>query len=370
MPIAPFIEKFRKLYENPYHNWSQRWPGKRAVGYLCTYVPEELIHAAGLTPIRILPFGPEASLAGAHLQSYTCFLAQSCLHQALSGSLAFLEGVFFAHTCDTMQGLADIWKEAFPKVFTEVVLTPTVLRSAGVVDYLMAELKRLASALEGRFEVDITEERLEESVGVYRRLRSLMAALNERRHLLSASDYFYAINAGMLMPKEEYIEDVEALLRELESEIPEPRQGVRILLLGSTLDDPNLLELLEKAGGLVVADDFCNGSRYFETPVCEGASPLEAIARRMLERPPCPCKYLAPDASRKRLLDLVERYHIQGVIFIRQKFCDPHAWEYPALTEALGRIKVPYLLIETERPGAPGPAVTRLQAFIEMLEEQ
>ncbi|MBC8248998.1 MAG: 2-hydroxyacyl-CoA dehydratase, partial [Anaerolineales bacterium] len=100
---------FTETQEALYTNWPDRYPGHRAMGYFCTYVPEEIIHAAGFAPLRILSGREIPSRADAHLQSYTCALCRSALDQALRGNLSFLQGVVFPHTCDTIQALADIW---------------------------------------------------------------------------------------------------------------------------------------------------------------------------------------------------------------------------------------------------------------------
>ena len=41
---------------NPYiKEWKEN--GKKVIGYYCTYIPEEVFHAAGLLPLRIRATG-------------------------------------------------------------------------------------------------------------------------------------------------------------------------------------------------------------------------------------------------------------------------------------------------------------------------
>ncbi len=35
----------------PLANWPENYPDHQAVGYTCTYAPEEIIHAAGFVPV-------------------------------------------------------------------------------------------------------------------------------------------------------------------------------------------------------------------------------------------------------------------------------------------------------------------------------
>ncbi len=64
---------------------------------------------------------------GEHLQSYACPLARSLLEQAADDELAGFAGAVFAHSCDTMQALADIWRMRFADGFAWVVNVPTRL---------------------------------------------------------------------------------------------------------------------------------------------------------------------------------------------------------------------------------------------------
>lgn len=345
------------------------WHGKRAslkaIGYFCSYVPEELLIAAGFNPIRILPGLTDASLSQTHLQSYTCYLSRACLHRALKGELDFLSGVIFSHTCDTMQGLADIWLQARPGTFVETFNFPTVLSSEKAFHYTIAELERLKKHLEDFTGKPIEEESLREAVRLLNKKRSLLQTLASKREGLSAPLYFQLVNQALSMPLEEAIGFLEASEPEL-GEKPEGK--LRILLAGSTLDDMALVEFVEESGGKIVEDDFCNGTRYFQTLTDESLPPMEAIARRLMERPLCPCKFLRPGAYSLTLLEKACRARAHGVILIRQKFCDPWGWEFPLMQSVFREKGIPLLMVETEQPGALGPAATRIQAFLEMLK--
>jgi len=49
------IERFRSVIENPQgYAKSLHEQGKLVAGYMCTHVPEEILYAAGIVPVRIL----------------------------------------------------------------------------------------------------------------------------------------------------------------------------------------------------------------------------------------------------------------------------------------------------------------------------
>ena len=58
---------------------------KRIFGYFETYVPEEIIAAAGIVPIRIIGSAEEQTYADAYLNRAVCPFMRSCFDQALRG---------------------------------------------------------------------------------------------------------------------------------------------------------------------------------------------------------------------------------------------------------------------------------------------
>ena len=118
------------------------------MGYLCSYVPEEIVHAAGFTPLRVRGNSAPLRHADAHLQSFTCALCRSSLDQALGGELEFLAGTVLAHTCDAMQALADLWRMNTDAThFVDTVMQPAHLGTPAARPYLVAELNRFRERL-------------------------------------------------------------------------------------------------------------------------------------------------------------------------------------------------------------------------------
>lgn len=336
------------------------------IGYLCTYVPEEIIHAAGFLPVRIMPSTTPPTRAEAHLQSYTCCLARGCLDLALTGKLNNLAGVVFAHTCDTMQGLADIWREAFPHLFVETVVSPVALNSPHARAYLIAELRRFTAALERHFGVRVTDDALRASIHVFNARRRALADFYAQRAEFSAVEWFNVMNRALTTPPEEFSGQPSAISHP-HSPVSNPQSPISLVLLGATIDEPTLPQILDDLGARIVADDFCNGARYFDTLVAEEGDPIEAIAARELARAACPCKHRALNARIERVLRLVKENRADGVIFYHKKFCDPHAWDYPPIAAALDRENIPHLLLEVEQVAPMGQTRVRVEAFLEML---
>ena len=59
--------------------------GRKLIGYLCSYCPEEMVYAAGLVPVRIFGSPGPYPLADNYLPHYYCAHARGCLNAGLGG---------------------------------------------------------------------------------------------------------------------------------------------------------------------------------------------------------------------------------------------------------------------------------------------
>ncbi len=354
-------------------DWPARYPGRRAMGVLCSYVPEEIIHAAGLTPVRVRGTAAPLRHVDAHLQSFTCALCRSCLDQVLGGDLGFLVGTVLAHSCDAMQALADLWRMNTPEShFVEVVMQPTNLGTPAARPYLLAELNRFRRRLAEFTGRPITDDDLRASIALYDETRRLVGELQRYRHRLTAAQFFAVLDAAQVMPREQGNPLLAGLLAgqgsEARGELASlARGGPRLFLTGAVLDEPRLLDLIDGLGAQVVGDDLCSGSRHFFGQVGTEGDPLAALADYHLQRPPCPAKLHPAHDPGRYLLEQAQKTGADGVVLVLEKFCEPHAFDYALVRPALERAGLPFLLLEMEHTPSLEALRTRLQAFIEML---
>ena len=181
--------------------------------------------------------------------------------------------------------------------------------------------------------------------------------------------------AALVAPKEEYNHWMGAFVGSIENRSddserrgPTAQSKVRLHISGSISVDPSFYTLIDQAGGLVVSDDLCTGSRYFWDRVETDEDPLVAIKNRYLSRISCPSKYPAED-RREYLFSRIKESGSQGVIFLLEKFCDPHLFDYPGIREDLEKEGIRSLWLETELFVSGEEQVkTRLEAFIEMIK--
>lgn len=376
------LESLMKLREEPYsyaRSWKER-TGKPVIGFFCSYAPEEMIHAAGVLPVRIIGEDRTPGASGAHLQSYCCSLARTSLDRALEGDLDFLDGTSFVHTCDTMQRLSDIWRlNTGYAVHLDTVL-PVRFEGEAAEGYIYEELTDFRRKLAAWLGTEIEDGALKKSIEAYNRNRELLNRLylmrREDPSILSSDRAIWVVSSSALMEKNEHNALLEGLLDELGMEPQAPGadgagsggRKVPLFGIGSVMDQWGFLEMVEDVGGTLVDDDFCSGHRYFDALAPEDDDPLRSIAARLMSRSLCACKHRPSGERAPIIAERVSQSGARGAIFFQFKYCEPHAFDYPYLKKALDEMKVPSLLLEIEQGSVSIEQLrTRVEALLETI---
>ncbi len=335
------------------------------LGFLSAYVPEELFHAAGFRPTFIFPTPDDRGHARAHLPGFTCWVVGSALDQALAGGLDDLAGMALAKTCDTTQGLVDLWQRNVPHIPFFHFGMPLRLEGPAVRAYLLAELGALRQRVQAQTGRVISDEALGESIRLYNRTRALVRRVYARAADLSPSNLYELVRAAFQMPKDAYNDHLLELLQE--PFVSHDGGHPRVIVLGPALGAPVFFDVLAETGARVAGDLLDLGERYFALDAAEEGDPLEALADRLLTLVPTPTKHHPERTREAHLLSLVREREADGVIFARQKFCEPHGFNYVPLAHALDEVGVPHLLLELEQASQAGQLRTRVEAFVEMI---
>jgi benzoyl-CoA reductase subunit C len=180
---SDILNRFREVnntYPETDHIKSYKADGKKVFGWLCTYVPEELIHAAGGLPVRITGYQQETELddANAHLYIVSCSFSRSCLQMGLKGQYRFLDGVVAGSTCDGARRLFDHWCRYVKTSFSQILSVPRKYNDSTMELYYQ-EVLELQKNLENYLEVKITGEALLDSIKTFNKSRALLRRLYE-----------------------------------------------------------------------------------------------------------------------------------------------------------------------------------------------
>jgi len=370
MPKDVEVKNFRELFEMR-DAVAAKWKkesGKKVVGCISTYIPEEIVYAAEFLPVEIIGKLETFAKADVYLPSFSCSFMRGFLEKLLEAEYEYLDLVALPSLCDSIWGFFSIWREISPKAHVYLLHYPSQ-RSREAETYFTEVVERFKTFMEEFSGKDISETDMRTAIEIYEQNRRLLKSLYELRKKesppISGVEALEVVLSSMTTPKRIHNQRLQKLLNEIERRQEYPEGNVRLLVSGHVVEDPNVLRVIEDSEGLIVSDDLDTGSRYFWSLMDNVAKPIESISRRYFE---LPSPYGSSFEDRiKYLRAMVKEFQVEGIVFPTRKFCDPYLFDYTILGRAMKEDGVPSMLLEYEYPLAKASLKTRVEAFIEML---
>ncbi len=373
--MSETLKKFEAVFKDPF-DWLAQWKeknGKKIIGCCPMYVPEEIIHAAGILPTTLFEMDDEITKADQHVHRFVCHEVRGIFDLALNNKLDYLDGVVFTEFCLTIRMLGNVWIANYPDMFHCQIFTPSSMIGVSTQDSLRDQFLYFKGKLEDYIGKEITDEDLSNSIAVYNENRRLLKQLYDFRRAypeaLSVKDYEMVVATAMVMPKEEHSVLLKELLDELNAAPKQSTDKPRVILSGlfCELPSPDLLGIIEEAGAVICDDDIYVGRRYFNTLADETCDPIEALIERYINDVPDPNKHNPNLEWDSYLTDLVKDSGAEGIIMYSSQYCEAQLYDVPWLIKSFAASEMPFLPIETNESGATEQIRTRLEAFSEML---
>jgi benzoyl-CoA reductase/2-hydroxyglutaryl-CoA dehydratase subunit BcrC/BadD/HgdB len=255
--------------------------------------------------------------------------------------------------------------------FADVIL-PAKLNTQSARTYMRDVLTRFKADLERAAGRAITPDDLKKSIQTVNLIRKNLSRIYALRStfpgLIRGTDLHALVKGSMIMDRDELTRLLPKVADKLEQQTVPDTGGKRIVLSGSICDFPDIYTAIESAGGTVAGDDLCTGQRWFEQEISDNEEPLAAIASRYMDRLICPAKHVSVTARGESIVGLAQKNRADGVIFMLMKFCDPHAFDIPFLTDFLDRQGIKSMVVEMDdQQQAQGRISTRIETFIHMI---
>ena len=345
--------------------------GRKMIGFYHPVVPEELIYAAGVHPVRLFPYFDDLITVGdAYLQTYLCSYLRAGWDQVIKGKYPYLDGVIIPRSCEAVTFLYQTWKRHNPYQFIDYINVPWK-RTDNAITFFAEELGRVKQDLERFTEKEISEDSLRNAIEVCNRNRELLRKAYKLRKAesppISGVEAFNVVMSSFVLDKEEHSGLMKEFLREVARRPQRPRADIRLLISGGCVIDTRLWEMIESGGVSIVADDINNGSRSFRHSVEESTrAPLEALARGYAM---VPCAFNTSIVDRfKYISEMIGEHKVNAVIFGINKNCESEKFVYPELDKRIkDSFNVPTLNIETDYLIGMASLRNRVEAFIEAL---
>jgi benzoyl-CoA reductase/2-hydroxyglutaryl-CoA dehydratase subunit BcrC/BadD/HgdB len=356
--------------------------GGKIVGTFCLYVPEEIIRALGALDVGLCA-GAEWGYGEVEkvLPRNTCALIKSFVGFKMDRVCPYVESadiVIGETTCDGKKKAYEILGEMAPVYVMEL---PQMKRPNDLAAW-RDEIDRLVVKLEEVTGNKLTVENLTAAIKEVNDKRRALQRLNATRAAspapISGKDALLAVQVAFYDDVPRFTQMVNGIADELEQRVADgvgvaPTDAPRVLVTGSPMAIPNwkVHDVIEKAGAVVVAEEMCTGSRYYDTLVSEDATTLpgmlDDIAAKYLD---INCACFTPNTARyDDVIRMAKESNAAGIVHYALQFCAPYQIEAYGLAKAAKEAGIPVLRIDTDYSMEDiGQLSTRVEAFLEMIK--
>jgi benzoyl-CoA reductase/2-hydroxyglutaryl-CoA dehydratase subunit BcrC/BadD/HgdB len=379
------VEKERlmmHLKDRPAQLREAKKKGVKIIGFFPgNYVPEEMIYASGAVPI-CLTYGGRSEPADAALEvvpHIICPFARAQIGERLLKTnpyYSMVDMLVAPITCQHLKKAAEVWEyQADIEIFKLGV--PHQYDADFELDYYVDRLRALKDRLQAFTGNEVTSERLSQAIGLYNRMREILKKIS----LLRRSPYpplktidFVRLNQASFYADPAFMVDIlESVYSELREQQDVTKRGApRLLLIGPNIayGDYKVLELVEAAGGEIVAEELCEGMRTYWQGIESKGDPFQSLARGYLvDRVPCA---FIRSSAKKRLdfaFKLIKDFNVSGIIWYELLNCETYDAESYFFAQKMGERNIPMLILESEYGSADlGQLRIRIEAFIEQIK--
>ena len=367
------------IAEDP-HAYAERWKRthqRKVIGTFPMNFPSELVHAAGALPVVVQEDRAPITLGSTLMYEFYCGYTRSLADQAATQKLGVFDAFFLVDHCVALLGAVDAMRFELPDKPIFLAQYTASMDEEWTPPEVRKKVVSLRLQLAELCGTTVSNEAVSSSIRLFNRNRQLLRQVYDLRRSgrtqITARQMQVLVKSSMVMDIEEHIEILTGLVAMLEQERQTSPELVRLHLSGHfcAAPRPELLDMIEACGAVVVDDDLYTGFRYISTDVPEDGDPVDALTRWYFDRNtkvPCATRAQNNVDWESYLLQSVKDSGAAGVVVLMAKFCEPHMLYYPELRKALLRSQVPHLLIETEHEGLPLESLrTRMEAFLEQV---
>lgn len=366
---------FEELLENPQNRLFEQavQDGRIPIAYSCSYVPEALLMADKLFPVRLhTPGVAGTEIADNYLSSFVCSYCRSLLEFIMDERFDQIKGWISVPACIHMQRLYDNMEYLKHPAFNHVLDVPRKVNE-DTMEWMAEELKMLAEKLAAHFGADMSDTSVRKAMQNWNDFAGVILSIGEMRKAqhppITGTEFHKMVMAALASPKDLILPLIHDLKKELGEREGIKKYRARLMVVGGHLHDPEFIRIIESQGSLVVADRFCTGTIPGFIPIdINRDNPYVTLARHTFAKTLCPRMMEEFDRRLETIIETVKEYNVDGVVLEIIKFCDLWGVDSMPLVTALREQGIPVLKLEREyRLGGEGQLRTRIQAFIESM---
>ena len=348
--------------------------GKRVIGYVGPAVPEEMIHAAKMLPLRVSGDNEPIPMntVDTYLRPNVSTFARSVCQTVVDGKWDFLDGAIVSIVNEGTRRLYDAWLEYKRCEYMDAIYLP-LKQTEHAVEMYIADLEDWRDRISEFRGARIVDRDLRRSIEVYNRGRELMQKLYELRKgdrpPVTGAEALEVIKAATRLPREQFNQLLEKLLDEIKRAGREIKKSKRLMIVGSQLENSTWIEAIEALDAVVVTDELEAGTRYFWGTVDTKLPPMEALARYYISGRP-PGARIWPAGKRfEHIFNMAGQYKVDGVISEILRNDAEYGHDKLFLDKEMKERGIPILDLDVEYgESGSGQMRTRVEAFLEMVQ--
>ena len=359
--------------------------GGLAIGYTCFHIPEVLLNVGQCFSVRLrAPRTGSVDIATYYRSNYTCEFARALVERGIEGGFNFLDGLAGVDACSMMNRFYEHFEllkmNEKPNFFVTHCDMPYKVVDYSVRHYVKQMQIRLLDVMKEHYGVDVSDAAIRKAVEEHNEVCRIITEIGEMRKaenpVITGYEFHIICLVSYTCPKALILPYLRETLEELKTREPDPKPWyrARVAVIGSEIDDPGLIQMIEEAGAMVVADRFCYGSfpgrEVIELKDDEPA--LEQICLHYMEVSEC-ARYISDEKVQQRR-DTADRlareFNADGLIYEQMKYCDFWGFERALVSHIMAEERGwPVLSIDRlYNNKTSGQLRTRFQAFVESLE--
>lgn len=359
--------------------------GNQALGYTCYYIPDVLLNLDHSFSVRLrAPKTGSMDISTYYMTNMLCGYSKAILERGIEGGYNFLSAFLAAETCAEMNRSAEHFDllKLIPNddFFVTFVDAPLRISEHGIVHYANQIRHKILEPLNKTYGIDISDDSIRRAVAEHNELCSIINEIGEFRKgkdvRITGTEFHILQLISSCCPRALVMDKLRETLEEIKTRQPDAKTHyrARVVIVGSEIDDPEFVRLVEDNGALVVADRFCFGSKPGREPIIlnDQDDVLTQVATHYLETSQC-ARFMSKEKVKGRrdyVKQLVEDYHADGVIYEQLKFCEFWGYERAlASYEMVNEYGVPAVSVDRQYTmSGSGQLRTRVQAFVESIE--
>ena len=327
--------------------------GKKAVGVIPYFAPEELVYAAGMVPFGMWGAETQVTESKRYYPAFYCSILHTALDLGIKGEFRGLSAVMIPLTCDSLKGMGTNWRFGVKDIpVIDVAYAQNRTIPAGE-EFTESQFKKIRGQVEEIAGCKISDKALSEANRVYNANRKECLRFNElaasHSGTVSLVDRAMVLKARYFMERDAHTAHLKAINDALAAMPAEAAAGKKIVTTGIIADSPELLSILQENGFVIAADQITHESVDFRALADENIDPVKALARRLNDIKGSSVLYDPAKGRNTELAQIAKACGADGVLWVLTKFCDPEEFDYVPAKEVLDAAGIPMLQIEIDQ---------------------